>query len=156
MKPMILSHHPSCLRYKDHTINIGKIKLCIGCFVGYPTTILTFIICYFMIIPNLDITWWLYLIGGILFSMNLLSLTNLTDKKRLKIFQKASIGIGAGIILALSLKFLSQYSSILQAFLMYLGVIILIIPLGLLHYRTFKYTCRDCKLNPPNNQCPFK
>ena len=38
--PLFLSHHPECERFKEHTINIGRIKLCIGCFVGYPTAIL--------------------------------------------------------------------------------------------------------------------
>ncbi|MEJ2280003.1 MAG: hypothetical protein P8Y70_19990, partial [Candidatus Lokiarchaeota archaeon] len=43
LKPIILSHHPKCENFKDHTLNIGSRKFCIGCFVGYPSAIIGFL-----------------------------------------------------------------------------------------------------------------
>ena len=40
--PFFLSHHPECESFKEHTINLGRVKLCIGCFISYPTAIFAF------------------------------------------------------------------------------------------------------------------
>jgi len=44
--PLFLSHHPECKHFKGHTIKVGKVRLCIGCFIGYPSAILGIFLIY--------------------------------------------------------------------------------------------------------------
>jgi hypothetical protein len=96
--PLILSHHPVCDRFSGHTLNIGRIRFCIGCFIGYPTALLgIFLIEFFKIsnlIPYENFLW----IGIIFLSTFILSLLNLTKIKIIKIIQKIIIGLGASFI----------------------------------------------------------
>ena len=82
---MTVNHHPECEEYKDHTINIGKIRLCIGCFIGYPVTFLTIIL-----IPLLNLnkifTPQIFITFGLVFIATfILSPLNLTKTKLIKI-----------------------------------------------------------------------
>ena len=45
--PFILSHHPSCVYFKDHYFSVRGVKLCIGCFTAYPTFLFVFLLGYF-------------------------------------------------------------------------------------------------------------
>ncbi len=38
--PFLLAHHPSCDAFSNHTLNIRGWKLCLGCFVIYPSAII--------------------------------------------------------------------------------------------------------------------
>ncbi len=33
---LLLSHHPFCERFENHTYNLGKIRFCRGCLLSYP------------------------------------------------------------------------------------------------------------------------
>ena len=92
---LLLSHHPDCEKFKNHTIKIGSMRFCIGCFIGYPTAIIGILLFnVFKIYLLLDsIT--LLVCGIILLSFFLLSPLNLTKRKGIKIFQKFCIGLGS-------------------------------------------------------------
>ena len=151
--PMLISHHPPCETYKNHTINIGKLKLCIGCFIGYPSAILTIIltkILYdrnsFNLIP--------ILIFGIVFSLaQLLSLTSITEKKSIKIIQKLLIGTGSGFII-IFLYLTINLSEIFKIVIIFGCVSILIFPIGVLHYRVSSKTCKMCEIKKIPGKCP--
>ena len=38
--PFLLAHHPSCDVFSNHTLNIRGWRLCLGCFVIYPSAII--------------------------------------------------------------------------------------------------------------------
>ena len=151
--PMIISHHPPCERYENHTINIGRLKFCIGCFIGYPSAILSILlikILYnrnsFNLIP--------ILILGFIFSLaQLLSLTSLPEIKSIKIIQKFLIGVGSGFIII----FLYQTINIPELFklvVIFIAISILVIPIGFLHYRTSIKTCENCEIKKIPGKCP--
>lgn len=96
--PILLSHHPSCDKFENHSIKAGKYRLCIGCFIGYPAVILSIIMLGIFRIDAYFSPDILFLIGLILISSFFLGLFGLTEKKLLKIIQKIIIGIGAGFI----------------------------------------------------------
>ncbi len=97
--PMFLSHHPECDKFEDHTIKIAGLKLCIGCFIGYPTAILTFLVLnYFSFIKLIPIQLTL-LLGIVFISFFFLSPLNLIKNRNSKICQKVIIGIGAALLL---------------------------------------------------------
>jgi len=151
--PMLISHHPPCETYKNHTINIGKLKLCIGCFVGYPSAILAVFltkILYdrnsFNLIP--------ILILGIIFSLaQLLSLTSITEIKSIKIIQKFLIGAGSGFII-IFLYITINLSEIFKLIIIFACVSILIFPIGVLHYRVSSKTCKMCEIKKIPGKCP--
>ena len=39
---LLLSHHPECEKFKNHTLKIGNLNFCIGCFIGYLAVFLLF------------------------------------------------------------------------------------------------------------------
>lgn len=96
--PLLLSHHPECKRFKGHTIKIGKVRLCIGCFIGYPSALLGI-----FLIDNLNFRTIISLqafltIGIVCLSFFFLSFTRLTKIKIIKIIQKFFIGIGSSFL----------------------------------------------------------
>lgn len=142
--PLLLSHHPACESFKGHTINIKKIRLCIGCFVGYPTAVLGIILIDLL---NLDmiISSEIFLILGIIFiSSFFLSLLNLIRNKALKILQKFLIGLGAsflfwGIMLLPNPK-------ILNIWIAFMTLSFLIGLLNIYHTYTFYRNCAKCEI----------
>ena len=140
---LLLSHHPSCSEYEDHTLNFAKIRLCIGCFIGYPSALLSILLGVFFIYPSISQKIYILIIGIFLFLFQLLSLTKLTEIKPIKIMQKFLMGFGAGQILVVSYYWFNG-----SVFIKLLGVwgIVLIImaPISLFHYRSFRDTCENC------------
>ena len=41
--PFLLAHHPSCEYFSGHTLNFRGWRLCLGCFVIYPSAIVSLI-----------------------------------------------------------------------------------------------------------------
>lgn len=141
--PLLLSHHPSCSRYQDHTLNISKLRLCIGCFIGYPSALLSIIIGNYLIYPSVSQKIWLLLIGIFMFLFQFLSLTKLTEIKIIKIIQKFLIGWGAGQVLVVSYHWFS--GSVLMKLIGVWGVMLIFMgPISFLHYRSLRDTCENC------------
>ena len=99
---LLFSHHPACSQFQDHTLNFSKIQLCIGCFIGYPSALLSIILGSYFIYPLISQKIYILLFGISLFSFQFLSLTKITEIKPIKIIQKFLIGFGAGQILVVS------------------------------------------------------
>ncbi len=99
IKPLLLSHHPSCHNFSDHVYHIGKHKLCIGCFTFYPTiaiTIITLVLFFELSLVNLML---MFLFSFIFFLPIILNIFNLTKNKLIKRLSKVSIGIGTGLLI---------------------------------------------------------
>jgi hypothetical protein len=96
--PFFVSHHPECNDFKGHTLRWGKVRLCIGCFIGYPTAIMTLL---FIRILNMGLFFssqLFFLISLIFLGTFFLSPLNLTKDKRIKILQKFFLGIGTALL----------------------------------------------------------
>ncbi|MBD3256447.1 MAG: hypothetical protein GF383_15220 [Candidatus Lokiarchaeota archaeon] len=152
LKPLLLSHHPVCDKFSNHVITIGKKKLCIGCFIGYPSTIIGIIILYFSDLINiLDRTLFLS-IGTLLLSTFILSLLNLAEIKIVKIIQKICLGLGAA--------FLFWWIWTLSNFF-FLNLIYFLLIFGFLSallnaYHTYGWyrICRKCEHSLNWRECP--
>lgn len=96
--PLLLSHHPECEEFKDHTLNIGKMRLCIGCFIGYPSGIIGIFLLFYSKLVFIISSQILITIGIILLSTFLLSPLKLIRNKKLKIIQKIIIGFGGAFL----------------------------------------------------------
>jgi len=96
-KPILLSHHPNCDKFSDHVYHVGKRLLCIGCFTFYPVIIITIILTLLFVELNDYNLIGMYLISFIFFIPIILNVVGLTRYRFLKIFSKASNGIGVGL-----------------------------------------------------------
>ena len=97
--PFILSHHPECKHFNNHTLNVSKkIHLCIGCFIGYPTAILGILLIPVLKIDELIPMNYYLLISIVLLSTIILSFINLIKNKTVKIIQKFLIGLGSSFL----------------------------------------------------------
>ena len=97
--PFFISHHPECLYFKGHTIGSKKVKLCIGCFVGYPAAIISIFIINIIQLHEIISLGFIFFLSMILMSTFTLSLLNLTKNKIIKIIQKGFIGVGASFLI---------------------------------------------------------
>jgi len=72
--PHLLSHHPHCKYYDKDVLHIGKLKLCWGCIVTYPTMIIALVLITAFGWYR-EFAWWQFFIAGIVFgSFELISL----------------------------------------------------------------------------------
>ncbi len=46
--PFLLAHHPSCDIFSSHTLNIRGWRLCLGCFVIYPSAVIALALLFFL------------------------------------------------------------------------------------------------------------
>ena len=150
--PLFLSHHPECDRFEAHTLKIGKTRLCIGCFVAYPTGL--FSLTLFNVLQlDLLLSPLLLLLFSFLFNITLfLSFTKLTEIKIIKVFQKASIAIGVALLLiwikALPFSRNTQISLSISIIWTYL------ILFNFKHMFTFLNICYNCPLIFRWGECP--
>ena len=153
VRPILLSHHPNCEKFgNNHTINIGKYRFCIGCYVGYPTAILGIIILYFsglLRVFNSDL---LFYTALILLSSFILSPLKLTDFKAIKIIQKALIGLGSSFLFWW--VFTMPYIIYIRVMIFLLVFGFLITLLNIYHGLNLYMTCKKCEYELDWQNCP--
>ncbi|MHA1671869.1 MAG: hypothetical protein ACTSV5_15045 [Promethearchaeota archaeon] len=140
--PLLLSHHPECYKFDNHTINIGKIRFCIGCFIGYPTAFIGIILINLLNISNIIPTDYFLAISIILISTFFMSPLHLTRVKLVKIIQKFLIGLGSSFLFwaiwSLPNPILTNYFIFIYTFSILLGV------LNFYHIFGFLSKCYRC------------
>ncbi|MHA1150792.1 MAG: hypothetical protein ACTSR8_21440 [Promethearchaeota archaeon] len=150
--PFLLAHHPQCEDFEGHTLKIGKYRFCIGCFIGYPTAILSIIIIdkfgLLYLLPSRAF----FFFGIGLIATFILSPLHITKIKTIKILQKILIGVGSGFLfwflLILPNPLLINYFLILIVFSVILGV------LNFHHAYSFYSGCKKCEYALNWGVCP--
>ncbi len=152
LKPLLLSHHPDCEKFKNHSIKIRNNKYCIGCFIGYPTAILGILSIELFNFLEMFTPHQYFMIGFILISSFLLSIFGLTKNKKVKIIQKSMIGLGASFLFR---WIWNENSSILQNFLFsFLLFGLLTSIFNLYHAFGIYKTCKKCRFSLDWETCP--
>ena len=140
--PLVLSHHPECDKFDNHTINLGKVRFCIGCFIGYPTALLGIILIDLLNISNLIPIDYFFIISIILISTFFMSPLHLTRIKVVKIIQKFLIGLGSSFLFwgiwSLPNPTVTNYFIFIYTFSIILGV------LNFYHVFGFLGSCYKC------------
>ncbi len=152
IKPLLLSHHPDCENFKEHTFSIGTKKFCIGCFIGYPFAFIGVITIY---IINLFLNFssdLLLIVGLILMSSFILSPLKLTKRKSIKILQKAIFNLG-GAFLFWWIFFLPNpfFINFLLFFFIFSFLLLLV---NTYHAYSFYRTCKKCEFSLDWENCP--
>lgn len=153
MKNLLLSHHPNCDTFDNHTINIGKnTRLCIGCFVGYPVAIFGIVIIYLLNLGEIFNSTFFFTIGMMLLSFFILSPLNLTKIKAIKIIQKILIGIGSAFLFWWVWSTSNPFIINFMYFLMVFGLLLTL--LNAYHVYGFYNTCKKCDTPFDWEDCP--
>jgi hypothetical protein len=63
----LLSHHPTCDRFKHHVVTIRGYDLCMGCLIVYPTMLVTLLVLYFINTLMSVPFWYLFILGCIFY-----------------------------------------------------------------------------------------
>ncbi len=150
-KPMMLSHHPNCDKFSAHVYHVGKRSLCIGCFTFYPVIIITIILTLLFVEPNIYNLIIMYLISFIFFIPIILSVIGLTKYRFLKIFSKASNGIGVGLHLVS--VFLLPFPLIVKI-LTLLEINFLVGAIAYIRANRIKKDCSKCDYQGNWDDCP--
>ena len=140
--PFFLSHHPECANFKEHTIKCGKVKLCIGCFVGYPTAVVALFLIRISFLRILFSTHLSFMLSLLFIGSFFLSPLNLTKYKKIKIVQKILIGFGAAMLFNWILERPSSNSTNLRT--AFITFYILLMGLNLYHVYGILGSCYKC------------
>ncbi|MFX0070053.1 MAG: hypothetical protein ACFFAO_03095 [Candidatus Hermodarchaeota archaeon] len=151
MKDLFLSHHPNCPKFDNHVIKIKGIRLCIGCFIGYPTAILTILIIYLFRINLLFDLFTMFLLSLILISLFILSPLNYTGRKTVKICQKFFIGVGSGFLFWYIWMLPNPFVINLIYFFLTFGLFLAL--LNFYHLYGFYSTCKKCEFSMDWEKC---
>ena len=153
MKNLILSHHPNCDTFDNHTLKIGKTtRLCIGCFVGYPVAIFGIVIIYISNLGEIFDSTFFFTIGMIFLSSFLLSPLNLTKVKAIKIIQKIFIGIGSAFLFWWVWSTPNTFFINFIYFLMVFGLLLTLF--NAYHVYGFYKICKKCDTPFDWESCP--
>lgn len=150
-KPIMLSHHPNCDEFSDHVYHLGKHLLCIGCFTFYPMIIITIIATLLFVDLNVYNLVSMYLISFICFVPIILNVVGLTKYRFLKIFSKASNGIGVGLHLVS--VFLLPFLLIIKIFTL-LEINFLVGAIAYIRANRIKKDCIKCDYQGNWDDCP--
>ena len=150
-KPIMLSHHPNCDKFSGHMYHVGKRLLCIGCFTFYPAIIITIILTLLFVELNVYNLISMYLISFIFFIPIILSVVGLTKYRFLKVFSKASNGIGVGLHLVS--VFLLPFPVIVKI-LTLLEINFLIGAIAYIRANRIKKDCFKCDYQGNWDDCP--
>ncbi|MHA1777385.1 MAG: hypothetical protein DRO88_03140 [Promethearchaeia archaeon] len=150
------SHHPPCGHFQEHTFRLGKRHFCIGCYIGYPSGILSIIITSLWVRRqnvNISLLFYAALVGFIISFLP--SVLNLTHRKMAKIVQKVGLGLfGGGFLVALyHLLPLSPFYKALNIFLVFS---IIMAPIFLRHYFSMRKICDECPDKWNHEKCPIQ
>ncbi len=152
LKPILLSHHPSCKTFENHTFKIGKRKFCIGCFIGFPTAILGIIVIYYSKLVNVLDSKVLLMASMIFLASFILSPLNLTKIKIIKIIQKFLIGLGSTFLF----WWIWTLQNLFIINLLYFLVIFCLLLTILTGYHAYGFyaTCKKCQYSLNWKICP--
>jgi cation transport ATPase len=159
VKPMLLSHHPSCEEYKNHTITLFGKKWCIGCFVGMPIVVLVFLIGVFGKIMNKYSNFQLWMVGIIIFTVSYamkgykyVKPLKKLNERAVKIIAKIFLGIGVGIMLGTVYIHTPESDfKLLIFYLIFQGIFIIT---EILHLFGMYSECKQCEYKADWDNCP--
>lgn len=127
-------------------------RLCIGCFVGYPVAFFAVYLIGMMNIINFIPAFYFLVVALILLGTFILSPLNLTKNKKVKIIQKFLIGIGSAFlfwwIYMLPNPKMDNYRIIMNVFT------ILVSLLNFYHIYGILNTCYNCNYSYDWGKCP--
>lgn len=152
IKPIILSHHPDCEEFQAHTVTVGTKKLCIGCFIGYPTMFISiFLIALLDLNAYIPHAWFLYI--AVAFSSTFfLSFTGVTENQLVKIIQKILMAMGAAFLFWWIWYSPNPFFIRFLYFFMMFGILSLI--LNAYHMYGIYHTCKKCRYESDWKHCP--
>ena len=151
-KDFWLSHHPRCEKFKEHTFTAFGRRLCIGCFIGYPATILGLVFATKLIKISEDYSKLIFGLGIGLILTFLLSFTSLTEIKSVKMTQKFLMGFGSGCLLTYLFYYPGIPAALRWAMVLFTAFNLNFI-MNVIHYRSHNKVCDDCEAEPHEEGC---
>ena len=147
---ILLSHHPDCEKFENHTFNIRGTRLCVGCLAFYPTFIIVFSSIYLLGFYSVNYEKLIYL-GVLQSSILSINFLGLAKTKISKFITKVILGSGIAFILVGILK--SPIIFIFKLLILAIFFAILTV-LNFLRVKIMINTCKKCDLYK-SSSCEF-
>ncbi len=152
LKPLLLTHHPDCQHFENHTFKLGKYRLCIGCFIGYPVAIISVIFLYilfgFIQIDSLV----MFIIGASCMSVFLLSPLKLTKSRSVKVIQKVIFNVGGAFLFWWVFTLTPSILFNTLVFIILFGMLLTLV--NIYHSYSLYRTCKRCSYALEWDKCP--
>ncbi len=140
---ILLSHHPNCEKFENHTFNIRGTRVCVGCLAFYPTFIIVFFSVYLLVSPSINYVKIIYL-GILQSSVLLLNFLGLAKTKITKFITKVILGSGIAFIVVGILKSPLIFTLKLLVLAIFSAVLMI---LNYLRIKVMINICKKCDLN---------
>jgi len=150
-KELLLAHHPNCETYAADTVSLGGTRLCLGCFITYPTALIVAMALYLTNVSGEVGIGLLFMVGLLFSSLQLVSLFGYATNRGIKAAVKLSLGIGIGFgvyaVFMLPIHFMLRWFS----FVLLAGCAS---SLSLLRFWNMKKRCSGCEWAGRWSRCP--
>ena len=148
--PFLLAHHPSCESFSNHTLNIRGWRLCLGCFVIYPSAIVSLLV-LFVLLNYFAFDYMAMFIGSVIFfGINLIRKIVFKDnlQKRTQVVFRMILGLSLAFIL--TAIWLAPPTQRLYIILLFLSIAI---GYNLFNSKKMLKTCKECSRYPEFPKC---
>lgn len=147
--PYLLSHHPHCDRYGNDVFKIGRLRLCKGCYITYPTILLVMVFsCLSGIVHRYP--WYSFAgTGMVIGSFEFISLFFDVGGYRMVIKFLLGLGVGLVIVGVYLMPIGIYYSTLIIMMLVVLANLIYMI-----RWKKFKKKCLACPHEMDWENCP--
>ncbi len=156
---IMTAHHPPCDYYYDHVFTMRDRRWCIGCFfntLSFIIGMITFTILW-ILQPDILNRFYMFWGGiGVVFLSFLLSVTGLTDRRKIKFFSKFLLGSAfASVVWSILIAGESiSYGLGGKLFFIFFLYSVVMIFLSAKHIIEYNTTCRDCEYKMRWSRCP--
>ncbi|TXT54109.1 MAG: conserved membrane protein of unknown function [Candidatus Thorarchaeota archaeon] len=159
MGPLLLSHHPFCSEFEEHSLCIRNRSWCMGCFLNTIFFIICFgaLFIFWILQPVLFDRFWMFY-GGIagMILYILIGISRIDEKRRVRIGKKFLLGfsfacVSISILIAGgSIEYLLTEKMTL-IYILYLGFIVF---LSIKRALEISNTCEACEFKMRWSRCP--
>lgn len=151
LQPMLLSHHPDCDNFKEHTVNIHGLRLCRGCSIIYPSVLVSLGLLYAINLFQPLFFDYLFFIGLVLIGPKITSIFLHINKKPVEI--GVNILVGTGISICIFSIFSFPFPFLINLFI-FLGFLMTVSSANSIRVKSIMKTCSSCGYHRNWNICP--
>ena len=149
--PFLLSHHPDCDRFNQHTINVHGLKLCAGCATIYPSVLISLCLLYTINFFHPLFFKYLFFIGLLLIGPKIISILLHTGRKTVKIGVNILVGIGIAICIFSIFSLPFPFVTNLFIFIVFFMIVS---SANFLRVKSIMKTCLTCEYHRNWSVCP--
>ncbi len=151
IQPVLLSHHPDCDKFKEHSFEIRGVRLCGGCITIYPSITVSLLLLYTINFFQPVFFRYLFFIGLLFIGPKIISILFRSRRKTVKV--GANILVGTGIAICIFSIFSFPFPFVMNLFI-FIVFFMMVSSANFLRVKSIMKTCSSCEYHRNWSICP--